>query len=214
MTSRMLARRPMGLLALAVSATLLIAACDGSDESQASATATSPAVQVSAAAATPVVQASATAMTPAVWAGDVCGAIATWEGSVKTIATDFSDGISKDSLSQKIDAVGQATMDLGDQLVAIGAPETDAGKKAQTDIATLTSEMQAGVEDIKSQAGTLTDSGVGGIQSGLEDIKTEVEQLLKDVRSTFHEIRQLSPANELTTAIQNDEICQSLRPQG
>jgi hypothetical protein len=211
MTKRVLARRPLGLLALAVSATLLIAACAGDDDSKATPEASIPAATAPAATAPAATIAAAT--TPQVWASDVCGAIVTWEDSVKTIATDFSDGISKDSLSQKIDDAGQATQDLVDQLEAIGAPDTDSGKKVRKDIDKLSSDMQAGVEDIKSQAETLTDSGVGGIVSGIDEIKGEVDELLKDVKHTFHEIRQLEPAHELSTAIKNDETCQSLRPE-
>jgi hypothetical protein len=206
MTKRVLAHRPLGLLALAVSTTLLIAACAGDDDSKATPEASIPAATAPAATI-------AAATTPQVWAGDVCGALAAWEDSVKTIATDFSNGISKDSLSQKIDDAGQATQDLVDQLEAIGAPDTDSGKKVRKDIDKLTTDMQAGVEDIKSQVETLTDSGVGGIVSGIDEIKGEVDELLKDVKHTLHEIRQLEPAHELSTAIKNDETCQSLRPE-
>ena len=206
MTQRVPAHRPLQLLALAASATLLIAACTGDDDGQAS-----PGAATQEATAQPAATQEAT--TAAVWASDICGAIATWEDSIKTIAADTEDGISGDALSEKISDVEQVTEDLADQLVAIGVPETDDGQKAHQEIEQLTSDMRAGVEDIQSQIEALGGSGVEAIATGVDEIKGDIEGLTKDVNHTFHNIRKLEPANELSTAIKDDETCQSIRPE-
>ncbi len=207
MTQRVRVRLPVQLLALAASATLLIVACSGVDSEATQAAAATTAATTTQPAATQE------ATTAAVWASDVCGAIATWEDSVKTIAADIKNGISRDALSQGFADAEQATKDLADQLGAIGAPETDDGNKAKDDLVQLTSDVQVGVGDIKSAAEALGGSGAEGIATGVDEIKGDIEGLLKDAKQTFHQIRQLEPANELSTAIKNDETCQSLRPE-
>jgi hypothetical protein len=192
-------------LALAVGTALLIVACSGDDASEATPAAATQASVAEAAATQDV-------MTAAAWAGDVCGAIATWEDSIKSIASETRNGISGDTLSQKFSDAEQATQDLANELVAIGAPDTENGKKVKQDIEKLTSDMQTGVADLKGQVEALGGSGVEGIATGVDEIKGDIEGLVTDVKHAFHEIRQLEPANELSNAIKDDPTCETLRP--
>ena len=77
-------RRSVAALAILVAAALGAAGCGGDDETS----------------------------SQAQWASDVCGPVADWKGSITTIATDFSGGISKDVITQKINDAQQATTEM------------------------------------------------------------------------------------------------------
>ena len=190
MSNRRSVRRPTLLLGLAVSAVLLITACDdGAD-------------------ATPAAETASEA-----WASSVCGALATWEDSINTITTDFSDGISKDVVTEKVDDAGKATQDLVASLRDVGAPETDAGQDAKMAIEQFADELGSGVDSIKADVQDLADSGAGGVASGVTDIATQLSTLIADGQATLGDIQGLDAAEELRAAIENDETCQSLRAE-
>jgi len=142
------------------------------------------------------------------WASQVCGAIGDWETSITTI--DFSDGISKDALSQNIDEAEQATKDLIDQLKAVGAPETDDGEQAKQEIDRFADELETTVDSVKEDAEALADSDAAGLASGLTTIAVQVTQIIDDGKQTLTDLEELDPQGQLSEAIKNDETCQSL----
>jgi len=147
------------------------------------------------------------------WAGDVCGAVATWEDSISTIATDFSDGISREVVSEKIAEAGDATKELADQLRDAGAPETEAGDEAKSAIESLADDVESTIDAIKDEVEALPDSGVEGLVSGVAQIRTELTELVVEGQVTIEQLKQLDPADELVEAIESNETCQSLRDE-
>jgi hypothetical protein len=145
------------------------------------------------------------------WAGDVCGAVASWEDSISTIATDFSDGISREVVSEKVADAGDATKELVDELKDIGAPETDSGDEAKAAIEQLTDDIESTVDAIKGEVEALPGSGAEGLTTGVEEIRTELDELAVEARTTLEQIRQFDPADELMEAIESNETCQGLR---
>ena len=183
MRTRALPRRSIALGALAMSAMVLLAACDD----------------------------GATASEE--WAGDVCGAVATWGESISTIATDFSDGISREVVSEKVADAADATKELVDQLRDIGAPGTEAGDEAKSAIESLADDVESTVDTIKGEVEALPDSGVEGLVAGVAEIRTELTELVAKGRLTLDQIRQLDPADELMEAIESNATCQGLRDE-
>ena len=183
MRTRALPRRSIVLGALAVSAMVVLAACDDGETASEK------------------------------WAGDVCGAVATWEESISTIATDFSDGISRDVVSEKVAEAGDATKELVDQLKDAGAPGTEAGDEARSAIEQLADDVESTVDTIKGEVEALPGSGVEGLATGVAEIRTELTELVAEGRTTLDQIRQLDPADELMEAIESNETCQGLRDE-
>ena len=184
MRTRALPRRSIALGALAMSAMVLLAACNDDGETASEK-----------------------------WAGDVCGAVATWEESISAIATDFSDGISREVVSEKVAEAGDATKELVDQLKDAGAPETEAGDEAKSAIESLADDVESTVDTIKGEVEALPDSGVEGLVAGVAEIRTELTELVAKGRLTLDQIRQLDPADELMEAIESNETCQGLRDE-
>jgi len=185
MTTRTLSlpRRSMALGALAVSAIVVLAACDDGQTASEK------------------------------WAGDVCGALASWEESINTITSDFSDGISREVVSEKVADAGDATRELVDELQDIGGPETDAGDEATSAIRQLADDVESTVDTIKDEVEDLPGSGVQGLAEGVEEVRTELNGLAAEAQATLEQLRQLDPGDELAKAIENDETCQSLRDE-
>jgi hypothetical protein len=176
-------RPAVGALAALVTAVALLAAgCGGSDDA-------SPQEQ---------------------WAADVCGALSDWESSVSSIATDFSGGVSKDVLSQKVDDAEQATSDLVDELKSIGPPETEAGDQAKSEIDAFADTASTSVASIKSEADSLQGSGVAGFTAGVASITAELNTVVQSAKTTLANVEQLDATGQLKTAIENDPTCQSL----
>jgi hypothetical protein len=183
MRTRALPRRSIALGALAVSAMVVLAACDDGETASEK------------------------------WAGDVCGAMASWGESISTAATDFSDGISRDVASEKISDAADATTEFVDELRGIGAPETDAGDEAKSAIEQLADDVESSVDTIKGEVEALPGSGVEGLATSVDEISTELSELAVEARATLDQIRQLDPADELMEAIESNETCQGLRDE-
>jgi hypothetical protein len=182
---RSLAR--VALAVLVTTAALLVAGCGGGNDT--TTTTASPQDQ---------------------WAADVCGAMSDWKSSLTTIATDFSGGISKDVLTQKVDDAEQATSDLVDQLKAIGPPETEAGDQAKAEIDEFADTTKSSVDAIKTEAESLQSEGVVGFTTGVASIAGELDTIVQTGKTTLSDIEQLDARGELKTAIENDSTCQSL----
>ena len=178
-----LSRRSIALGALAVSTMVVMAACDDGETASQK------------------------------WADDMCGAVASWEGSMSTITSDFSDGISRDVVSEKVADAADATKELVDQLKDIGAPETEASDEAKSAIEQLADDVRSTIDTIKGDVEALPDSGAEGLATGVEDVRTQLSQLVVEGRTTIEQIRQLDPADELMEAIASNETCQGLRDE-
>ena len=65
------------------------------------------------------------------YASSVCSAIGSWEKEIKSIATDFSGGISKASLQSKVSQAEAATKQLETEIKAVPAPKSSQGQAAK-----------------------------------------------------------------------------------
>jgi hypothetical protein len=137
-----------------------------------------------------------------------------WKSSITTITTDFSSGISKDVLTQKVDEAEQATSELADQLKAIGPPETEAGDQAKSEIDQFADTTKSSVDAIKTEVESLQGEGVVGFTAGVASIAGELDTIVQTGKTTLSDIEQLDASGELKTAIENDPTCQSLTSSG
>ena len=147
--------------------------------------------------------------TTAEWADGVCSSISTWEESLKSAAEPLTSGdISKDSIQTAADDAKSATDTLTSDLKDLGKPDTEVGQQAQDQIDTLTSQLQADVDTIKSAAEGV--SGVSGIPAAVATATTTVTTMKTQVEATITSLKQLDAKGELTTAFQQSSSCQQL----
>jgi hypothetical protein len=75
------------------------------------------------------------------YANSVCTAIRNWGTEVRSIATDFSGGLSKASLQTKVSKIDSATKSLVNDLKAIPQPNTSAGQATKQQLDQLATDL-------------------------------------------------------------------------
>jgi len=147
--------------------------------------------------------------TTAEWADGVCSAVSTWEDALKSAAQPITSGdVSKDSLKTAADDAKSATDTLTSDLKDLGKPDTQVGQQAQDQIDTLTGQLQADVDTIKSAAEGA--SGMSDITAAVTTATTTVATMKTQVNATITSLKQLNAKGELTTAFQQSSSCQQL----
>jgi hypothetical protein len=180
--------RRVGVLAAVVAATAFLAAGCGSSKS------------------------SSDTVSPEDWANNVCSAITTWSSSVRQTGTSLQSGTpDKASLNSAVNDFQKSTQQLADDLKGLGRPNTSAGKKAQTSVDTLATEIQSDADKIKSEVKGA--SGLGGYQKALANVGVTLTQMGQQVTNTFAELGNLDAKGELESAFKKADKCSSLVKQ-
>jgi hypothetical protein len=143
------------------------------------------------------------------WADGVCSAVSTWESSLESAVQPIASGdVSKDSLETAADDAKSATETLKSDLEDLGKPDTQVAQQAQDQIDTLTSQLQADVDAVKSAVEDA--SGITGITAAVTTATTTVATMKTQVNATITSLKQLDAKGELTTAFQQSSSCQQL----
>jgi membrane protein implicated in regulation of membrane protease activity len=170
----------VGALAVATVTVFLLVGCGGSDESASES-----------------------------YANDVCSSFNTWASSIEeTTATLKDQGLSftGDDVRNAIDDAGAATDLLVTNLKDAGPPETEDGDKAQSELQTLTNQLEHQLDVVKDAAG----SGQSALAL-VSTVSSAVSTAASDVQSTFNELDNLDPAGELSEAFKSSDDCKSLQ---
>lgn len=170
----------VGALAIATVTVFLLVGCGGSDESASES-----------------------------YANDVCSSFNTWASSIEeTTATLKDQGLSLtgDDVRNAIDDAGAATDLLVTNVKDAGPPETEDGDKAQSELQTLTNQLEHQLDVVKDAAG----SGQSALAL-VSTVSSAVSTAASDVQSTFNELDNLDPAGELSEAFKSSDDCKSLQ---
>lgn len=144
------------------------------------------------------------------WAQGFCTAITTWTDSI-TGATDELRSLSslnRDSFEQASEDIRAATSDFGDDLRALGSPETESGEEAKQaidDFATTLDEDSADIE-----AAVQDVSGITGIPGAVQDITASLSSMNAAFSTMLSAIRTGDAQDELQTAFENADACDDI----
>lgn len=145
------------------------------------------------------------------YANDVCSSFNTWVSSIKETTTTLKDqglSITGDDVRNAIDDAGAATDLLVTDLKDAGPPETEDGDKAQSELQTLTNQLEHQVQVVKDAAG----SGQSALAL-VSTVSSAISTAASDVQSTFNELDNLDPAGELSEAFKSSDDCKSLKDE-
>lgn len=147
------------------------------------------------------------------WADGVCSALTTWNDSVTAARDSFQDAgsVSPESVKAALDDVVAATAQLGDDLEAVGAPETEAGDQAQQIVTDLSDSLSEGADTLQTTIDEAGDAGLGGILESLQTISTTLGSMAVAVGTAFSSLQELDPQGELQGAIDSAESCETFR---
>ena len=143
------------------------------------------------------------------YANSVCTAIGTWTTEVKTIATDFSGGISKSSLQAKLTEFETATKNLVTEIKAVPPPKTSEGQAAKTQVDELATQVQTTVANVKSTVATIpADASVTQTVSTLSTLQPQLKSLATSAQSTVRTVQ--SAGGSLASAFEDAKACKNL----
>jgi hypothetical protein len=145
------------------------------------------------------------------WADSVCSALDDWRDDVVGAAESVRDAVSDDgilggltTLDDAYFEIRDATSALADELRAIGAPDTEAGRAAEAEIRQLAERLDSLVGQLLGAASSTS------VITNADDLVG----LVDDVASSVQALRELDPLGELRDAISGSKACQELLPSG
>jgi hypothetical protein len=145
------------------------------------------------------------------YANSVCGDLSAWVTDVNGAITSLTDaGLATDreDVQSSVDQATDATDDLLNSLEELGAPETDAGQQAKSELDTLGATLRQQIETVEQAL----DADTGAVALAAT-VTAALSSATNAVESAYNELRGLDPGGELEDAFQNADDCKSLRDQ-
>jgi hypothetical protein len=143
------------------------------------------------------------------YANNVCTAVGTWEQQVKSVATDFSGGVSKASLQSKLTQVETATNTAISQIKAVPPPKTAEGQAAKQQLQQLSSDVTTTIDAAKKTIASLQDnSSATTIATAVAALAPQVTTLVSSAESAISTLK--SAGGSLGSAFKNTDSCKSL----
>ena len=143
------------------------------------------------------------------YANSVCSAIGAWEQQIKSIATDFSGGISKASLQSKIAQADTATKTLKTQIKAVPPPNTSDGQAAKTQVDQLSSQVASTVSTAQTAVASIPDNAsLTTVAAALVPLAPQVKGLASTAQATVTSLQ--TAKGSLASAFKSADSCKSL----
>ena len=143
------------------------------------------------------------------YANSVCSAVGTWEQQIKSIATDFSGGISKSSLQSKIAQADTATKTLATQIKAVPPPNTSDGQAAKQQVDQLSTQLTSTVDSAKSAVASIpANASAVTVATALVPLAPQVKGLVTTAQATVKSLQ--TAKGSLASAFKSTDSCKSL----
>ena len=143
------------------------------------------------------------------YANSVCSAIGNWQQQIKTIASDFSGGVSLASLQTKVTQAETATKTLVSQIKAVSPPDTSSGQAAKQQLDQLTTDINNTV-DAASTALTEVQANpsAAAVSATVATLAPQVQSLASETNSAISTLK--SAGGSLASAFKSTDSCKSL----
>jgi hypothetical protein len=143
------------------------------------------------------------------WADGFCSSINTWTDDVKSSVDSLRGGnLSKESLDNAAQDVGDSTDTLESDLKDLGPPETSEGQQAQDAVNTLSTSLKTGVQNVTDAFEGA--SGTSELLAAASTATQAVATMTSQIQQTFTTLEGLNPAGELKSALDDSSDCQDL----
>jgi hypothetical protein len=143
------------------------------------------------------------------YANSVCTAIGSWQQQIKSIATDFSSGVSKASLQAKTAQADTATKTLATQIKAVPPPNTSDGQAAKRQVDQLSSQVTSTIDSAQSAVASIpADASVITVAAALVPLAPQVKGLAGTAQATITSLQ--SAKGSLASAFKSADSCKSL----
>jgi hypothetical protein len=145
------------------------------------------------------------------YANDVCSNLSTWvtdvQGTVQSL-TEQGLSVSRDDIQSAFDQTKESTDSMVNDLGQLGAPESEDGQKAKSELDDLGTELQQQLDTIEQAI----NSG-GSVVSIAATVSSAVSSAANAVNTTYQNLQGLDPPGEMRDAFENSDECNSLGDQ-
>jgi hypothetical protein len=143
------------------------------------------------------------------YANSVCSSIASWKTQIKSIATDFSGGISQSSLQSKVAQAESATKSLATDIKAVAPPNSSDGQAAKQQLDQLSSDLKTTVDAAQTAvSGIQADASASTVAAATAALEPQVKSLSSSVQSTISTLQ--SSKGDLSSAFKSTDSCKNL----
>ena len=142
------------------------------------------------------------------WADGMCSALDDWQNSVKAAGEKISQGdLSKSSLQDAANAVGDANKQLRSVLDSLGKPPTDTVDKAKSSLTQLANELSANLDKIREAVGNISGNNAS---SAITAVASAVQSMGQDFQNTATQLQALENDDTWSKAFKSSESCKKL----
>jgi hypothetical protein len=145
------------------------------------------------------------------WAGGVCSAITTWENAITSAVNSVRDNPTMEGIDSAFSEAKDATKTFTDDLKGLGRPDTDSGQQAEDALNELSSDVDAGLQQVQQAIETAEGAGATGALSAISAVSATLSTLMSQATTTLSQLQQLNGSDELKDAFDNAESCDDLR---
>jgi hypothetical protein len=143
------------------------------------------------------------------YANSVCSAIASWETQIKSIATDFSGGMSQASLESKVTQAESATKDLATKIKSVPPPDTSEGQASKQQLEQLSSDLKTTVDAAQTAVSSIqADASASTVAGAAAALEPQVKSLSSSVQSTISALEDSK--GDLSSAFKSTDSCKNL----
>jgi hypothetical protein len=144
------------------------------------------------------------------WATSFCSDVTTWRDSVTSAASPLKNGnITKDSVQTAFNDFKSATNTFVTDVKNLGKPATEAGGQAKQAVDQLTTQIDDGVNTIKSAVSGVSD--VSGALAAASTVSGTLTSMRNDVKTTYSNLQQIDASGKLTSAFADSASCKALK---
>jgi hypothetical protein len=143
------------------------------------------------------------------YANSVCSAIGNWQQQIKTIASDFSGGVSLASLQTKVTQAETATKTLVSQIKAVSPPDTSQGQAAKQQLDQLTTDINNTVDAANTALTEVqANPSAAAVSATVATLAPQVQSLASETNSAISTLK--SAGGSLASAFKSTDSCKSL----
>jgi hypothetical protein len=142
------------------------------------------------------------------WADGMCSALDDWQSSVRAAGEKISQGdLSKSSLQDAANAVGDANKQLRDDLDSLGKPPTETVDKAKSSLTQLSDELSANLDKIREAVGNISGNNAS---SAITAVAAAVQSMGQDFQNTATQLQALENDDTWSKAFKSSDSCKKL----
>ena len=142
------------------------------------------------------------------WANGMCSALDDWQNSVRAAGEKISQGdLSKSSLQDASNSVGDANKQLRDDLDSLGKPPTETVDKAKSALTQLSDELSSSLDKIREAVGNISGNNAS---SAITAVAGAVQAMGQDFQSTATQLQALENDDTWSKAFKSSDSCKKL----